>query len=164
MHKTNKQQKKKPRCARKYKLKHPKLRHEGTLHPKQNSSPLKPSGDHSKLQFWSFQSQGIPSCHPCQKRQHKSGQECLESESSGMQERGPNTPTPEEGVPSVKSARPRWEQQLRGIPKGSWNQTSTDLHTSSSCSLCRELSPNYSCESLTAGTCCPRNASQGSVH
>lgn len=138
--------KEKPRCARKYKLKHLKLRHEGTLHPKQNASPLKPCRDQSKLQFWSFQNQGRPSCHPWQKRQHKSGQEHLKSESSGMQEQGSNIPTPEEVVPTVKSPRTRWEQHFRGILKGSWNQTSTHLQTFSP--LCRELSQNYSWNSL----------------
>lgn len=53
--------------CQKIQLKHPKWRHEGILHPKQNSSPLKPCGDQSKLQFWSFQNQGEPPDAPARK-------------------------------------------------------------------------------------------------
>lgn len=64
--------KKKPTCARKSKLKHPKLRHEGSLSPKQNPSPLKPCGDQGKLHFWSFQKKGDPPVIP-----DRNGQEQL---------------------------------------------------------------------------------------
>lgn len=88
-------------------------------------SQIKARGDpsskaelHSSKTLWRSQKQGRPSCHSWLKKQHRSGQEQLKGESSGMQELGSNIPTCSKASPPFAGSCP---QIIPGTVFNSWD-------------------------------------------